>query len=59
MWLFNSKLELDRMQLEDELLDKKISLLEKPQEYRFCPGQTDEATEPKPQPKLCYHGSRR
>ena len=47
------------MQLEDELLDKKISLLEKPQEYRFCPGQTDEATEPKPQPKLCYHGSRR
>ena len=38
-------LDLDRKQLENELLKKKIELLEKSQEYRCCPdGDEDEAT---------------
>ena len=41
-------LELDRMQLENELLKKKISLLEKSQEYRCCPGEGEEPVQPNP-----------
>jgi hypothetical protein len=41
-------LELDRMQLENELLKKRISLLEKSQEYRCCPGAADEPVQPNP-----------
>jgi hypothetical protein len=41
-------LELDRMQLENELLKQKITLLEKSQEYRCCPGETDQPAQPNP-----------
>jgi hypothetical protein len=41
-------LDLERMQLENELLKKKISLLEKSQEYRCCPGDADEPVQPNP-----------
>jgi hypothetical protein len=41
-------LELERIQLENELLKKKISLLEKSQEYRCCPGDADEPAQPNP-----------
>ena len=38
-------LDLDRKQLENELLKKKIELLEKSQEYRCCPdGDEDDVT---------------
>lgn len=39
-------LELERMQLENELLKKKIDLLEKSQEYRCCPDDSDEPAQP-------------
>ena len=39
------ELDLRRKQLENELLKKKIDLLEKSQEYRCCPdSDEDEAT---------------
>ncbi|HZT31140.1 MAG TPA: hypothetical protein VFA33_14725 [Bryobacteraceae bacterium] len=39
------QLELKRMDLENQLLQKKIDLLEKSQEYRCCPaGETEEVT---------------
>jgi hypothetical protein len=41
-------LELERMQLENELLKKKISLLEKSQEYRCCADGIDEPAQPNP-----------
>jgi len=37
------QLELARMKLENDLLQKKIDLLEKSQEYRCCPDGNDEA----------------
>jgi len=37
-------LEATRKDLENQLLQKKITLLEKSQEYRCCPGDTDETT---------------
>ena len=40
------KLDLDRKELENELLKKQIDLLEKSQQYRCCPA--DEAEEPTP-----------
>jgi hypothetical protein len=36
------KLELQRMDLENKLLQKKIDLLDKAQEYRCCPGTSTE-----------------
>jgi hypothetical protein len=42
------ELDLDRKQLENELLRKKIELLEKSQEYRCCPGDDDEDAAPSP-----------
>jgi hypothetical protein len=36
------QLELDRKELENELLKKQIDLLEKSQEYRCCPADEDE-----------------
>jgi hypothetical protein len=41
------ELELERKQLENELLKKQIDLLEKSQEYRCCP-EGEEETEPTP-----------
>lgn len=41
-------LELEHIQLENELLKKKISLLEKSQEYRCCPGDANEPVQPNP-----------
>lgn len=41
-------LELERMELENELLKKKISLLEKSQEYRCCPGEAEQPVQPNP-----------
>jgi hypothetical protein len=38
------KLELDRKELENELLKKQIDLLEKSQEYRCCPAGEEEPT---------------
>jgi hypothetical protein len=40
------ELELERRQLENELLKKQIALLEKSQEYRCCPVDEDEETVP-------------
>jgi hypothetical protein len=41
------ELDLERKQLENELLKKQIDLLEKAQEYRCCPdGDEDETPEP-------------
>lgn len=38
------QLDLERMELENKLLAKKIELLEKSQPYRCCPaGETEEA----------------
>jgi len=34
--------ELDRMDLENQLLKRQIDLLEKSQEYRCCPGKERE-----------------
>ena len=42
------ELELERRQLENELLKKQIALLEKSQEYRCCPVDEDEGTVPAP-----------
>jgi hypothetical protein len=42
------ELELERMHLENELLKKQISLLEKSQEYRCCPDDDDDDDEPAP-----------
>ncbi len=39
-------LELDRMKLENDLLKKKIDLLEKSQEYRCCPDGDEEPAQP-------------
>lgn len=39
------QLDLERKQLENELLKKKIELLEKSQEYRCCPADEDEDDE--------------
>ncbi len=41
-------LELEHMQLENELLKKKINLLEKSQEYRCCSDDADEQVQPNP-----------
>ena len=40
------KLDLDRKQLENEMLKKQIELLEKSQEYRCCPAGEAEHPEP-------------
>jgi hypothetical protein len=40
------KLDLDRKELENELLKKQIELLEKSQEYRCCPDGEEEAPTP-------------
>jgi len=42
------ELDLERKRLENELLKKQISLLEKSQEYRCCPDGDE--SEPEPQP---------
>jgi hypothetical protein len=39
------KLDLARKELENALLEKKIELLEKSQEYRCCPEESEEDTE--------------
>jgi len=36
------ELDLGRKQLENKLLERQIELLEKSQEYRCCPGESDE-----------------
>jgi hypothetical protein len=36
-------LEATRKDLENQLLQKQITLLEKSQEYRCCPADSDEA----------------
>ena len=41
-------LELERMQLENQLLKRKIDLIEKSQEYRCCPGDADAPESPTP-----------
>ena len=38
-------LELERLELENQLLKRKIELLDKAQEYRCCPGDEDEDEE--------------
>lgn len=38
------QLDLDRKDLENQLLKKQIDLLEKSQEYRCCPSDSDEST---------------
>ena len=38
------QLDLDRKELENELLKKQIALLEKSQEYRCCPADEEEPT---------------
>ena len=40
------QLDLERKQLENELLKKQIELLEKSQEYRCCPDDDDEEPVP-------------
>jgi hypothetical protein len=42
------ELELERKQLENELLKKQISLLEKSQEYRCCPDGDEDEVAPGP-----------
>ena len=39
-------LDLERKQLENEMLKRKIELLEKSQEYRCCPGESSEVEAP-------------
>ena len=48
------KLDLDRKELENELLKKQIDLLEKSQEYRCCPEGAEE--EPTPEPGAAKTG---
>jgi hypothetical protein len=40
------ELDLERKQLENEMLKRQIELLEKSQEYRCCPGESSEAENP-------------
>ena len=40
-------LDLKRKELENKLLERKIELLDKSQEYRCCPGESHEGTTPK------------
>lgn len=40
------ELDLERKQLENEMLKKQVELLEKSQEYRCCPGTSGEDEEP-------------
>jgi len=42
------ELELDRKQLENELLKKQIDLLDKSQEYRCCPDGDEDEVAPGP-----------
>ncbi len=38
-------LELDKLELENKLLQRQIDLLDKAQEYRCCPSETDDSEE--------------
>ncbi len=40
------ELDLDRKQLENEMLKRQIELLDQAQEYRCCPGENEEDEEP-------------
>jgi hypothetical protein len=42
------KLDLDRKDLENQLLKRQIDLLDKAQEYRCCPAEADEPSAPTP-----------
>jgi hypothetical protein len=44
--LAKKKLELERIKLDNRLLERQIELLDKAQEYRCCPGESNEAEEP-------------
>jgi hypothetical protein len=42
------KLDLDRKDLENQLLKRQVDLLDKAQEYRCCPAEADEPSAPTP-----------